>query len=81
MNYEWMPQLMVLALLFIVLLTLVGVMIKLIPQPQSNKGEKTTKPTKTTPDDLLLCLDFMLAHNIIDTKEYNQLVVKAMPYL
>jgi hypothetical protein len=61
-----------------VLLLGIGVMIKLIPQPQQKKGEK---PAKTTPDDLMMCLDFMLAHNIIDTKEYNQLIVKAMPYL
>jgi hypothetical protein len=78
MNYEWMPQLMTLSLLFMVLLLGIGVMIKLIPQPQT---KKETKPNKMTPDDLLFCLDFMVSHNIIDTKEYNQLITKAMPYL
>lgn len=34
-----------------------------------------------TKKELMNALNFMLKHNIIDTFQYNELLVKAMPYL
>lgn len=39
---------------------------------------KTGKPN---PDEMIAFLNFMLANKIIDTKEYNQLMIKASKFL
>lgn len=47
---------------------------KSLEQEKKNKG-------KPSPDEVIDVLQFMLQNNIIDEKQYNQLIVKASPYL
>lgn len=50
---------------------------------RSSQTQTTTSPKKKelTPDDVMEVLNFMVAHNVIDTKEYNRLLVKASSFL
>lgn len=57
-------------------------------RPQKNDYYEPPQPEPLTPPkvvqqtaDPILALDWMLANSIIDTREYNQLVVKCLPFL
>jgi hypothetical protein len=43
--------------------------------------QKPTPPRKQQTDDILCALNWLLMHNIIDNKQYNELIVKCLPFL
>lgn len=64
-------------------LTLIMIFMKPRKQKQVSATIETpkSKSNKVTPDDLMKVLDFMRERNVIDHKQYNELVVKAMPHV
>lgn len=50
-------------------------------QPTQQPETKIQHIVKPKHDEVIDTLNFMLEHQIIDTTEYNQLLVKSLPFL
>jgi hypothetical protein len=71
------PELMI--LLALLLLFLLGTFLFSILDKRDYKIEKEIKQSIGR-DDVLLFLDWMLIYGIIDSKQYNELLNKSLPY-
>jgi hypothetical protein len=71
------PELMI--LLALLLMFLLGTFLFSVLDKRDYKIEKEIKQSIGR-DDVLLFLDWMLIYGIIDTKQYNELLNKSLPY-
>lgn len=54
---------------------------KYIEKEKEETPKKKTSSKSDNRNNVIDALDFMLANNIIDTKQYNELMVKSLPYI
>lgn len=54
---------------------------KYIEKEKEEKPKKKASSKSDNRNNVIDALDFMLANNIIDTKQYNELMVKSLPYI
>lgn len=89
--YNSDQTLMYLVIIFFSLLGFIAIVYVTASERKQKEKElemkyQNTVPTKKIPkkqknDEIIDTLNFMLAHNIIDTKEYNTLMVKCLPFM